>query len=124
MYCSENCLNSDWTSAHKGDCNKNCHVKNLVPFKLDEFNLPGQESELFCHRSVLLHLITYIGLDYIKKTVQENKPMPSLLGDPRTKGFQDGKFGTATLEALLSLEDNFGKLTSEEVNEACIVRTS
>jgi hypothetical protein len=42
--------------------------------------------------------------------------MPSLLGDPRTRGFQDGKFQAATLEALLSLEDNFDSLTSEEVN--------
>jgi hypothetical protein len=43
--------------------------------------------------------------------------MPSLLGDPRTKGFQDGKFEAANLETLLSLEDNFDKLTSAEVHE-------
>jgi len=65
--------------------------------------------------SMRLRLISRIGLDNIRQTAKENKPMPSLLGDPRTKGFQNGKFQAATLEALLSLEDNFDKLTSEEL---------
>jgi hypothetical protein len=68
-----------------------------------------------------MRLIAHIGLDNIKKTVQENKPMPSLLGDPRTKGFQDGKFEEVTLESVLSLEDNFEKLTSVDLDWACQV---
>jgi hypothetical protein len=63
---------------------------------------------LFAHTSMTQRLISIIGLDVIKKAVLENKPMESLFaGDPRTKGFQDGKFQTVTLEALLSLEDYF-----------------
>jgi hypothetical protein len=95
-----------------------------MPFKLEEFRIPDKVSENVCLQSLLVHLIAHIGLEKIKQTVQENKPMPSLLGDPRKKGFQDGKFETATLEALLSLEDNFDKLTSEEVNAACDVSIS
>jgi hypothetical protein len=64
-----------------------------------------------------VRLIARIGLDNIKQIVLENKPLPSLMGDPRTKGFQDGKFEAANLETLLSLEDNFDKLTSAEVHE-------
>jgi len=78
--------------------------------------MPSEDSSTVLSQSMLLRLITSIGLDNIKKMVFENRPMPSLLGNPRTKGFQDGKFEAATLEALLSLEDNFGKLSSEDIN--------
>jgi hypothetical protein len=117
MYCSKKCRNSDWSSAHKSECNKISFVTPLGPFKLDES--PDQGSHFFSIQSTLIHLIAYIGLKNIKKTVLENKPMLSLMGDPRTKGFQDGIFETATLEAILSLEDNFDKLTSEEIHSAC-----
>jgi len=60
--------------------------------------------------TVLIHLIGRIGLDKIRKTALENKPMKSLLGGPRTKGFQNGKFEVANLEAWLSLEDLFNSL--------------
>jgi hypothetical protein len=117
MYCSEKCSSSDWTSAHKGECNKLSHPISTGPFKLDEMKPPSPDSI----QSTVVRLISRIGLNNIKKTVLENKHMPSLLGDPRTKGFQDGKFETATLEALLSLEDNFGKLTREELFTLCCV---
>jgi hypothetical protein len=70
-------------------------------------------------KSMLVRLIARIGLDNIKKTVLENKPLKSV--DLSTQGFQDGKFEAATLDALLLLEDNFEKLKSEEVSAACQV---
>jgi hypothetical protein len=117
MYCSEDCLNADWSFAHKGECKKLYNLSQpLDPFKLVDYWMPSEDSSTVLSQSMLLRLITSIGLDNIKKTVFENRPMPSLLGNPRTKGFQDGKFEAATLEALLSLEDNFGKLSSEDIN--------
>jgi hypothetical protein len=124
MYCSENCLDSDGSSAHKDQCNKHYYSLSFKPFKLDEFTIPATESLDVAMESLITRLISRIGLDNIKKTVLENKPMPSLLGDPRTRGFQDGKFEAANLEAILSLEDNFGKLDRKEVNEVCDVSIS
>jgi hypothetical protein len=129
MYCSENCRNSDWSSAHKGECNNKLimllpSLTPLVPLKLEEYASPDNESVYLSILSVTLRLISYIGLENIKKTVLENKPMASLLEDPRTKGFQDGKFETDTLEALLSLEDNFDRLTGEELSKACDVSST
>jgi hypothetical protein len=122
MYCSEDCLNADWSTAHEGECNKLYRLSEpLAPFKLEKYSRPSEDSPILAMQSILLRLIYCIGLDNIRQIVLENKSMPSLLGDPRKKGFQDGKFETATLEALLSLEDNFGKLTKEELNLQCSV---
>jgi hypothetical protein len=123
MYCSENCCNSDWISAHKEECNKTLTPPlPFRPFKVEEFTGPSAPgSGIYSIISITIRLIARIGLDNIRQIVLQNKPMPSLLGDPRTKGFQDGKFEAASLEALLSLEDNFEKLTSTETNLACNV---
>jgi MYND finger len=112
MYCSEDCLNADWNFAHKGECKKLSHPKTLEPFKLEEFTSPSTESQALHVKSMLVRLIARIGLDNIKKTVLENKPLKPL--DLSTQGFQDGTFEAATLDALLLLEDNFEKLKSEE----------
>jgi hypothetical protein len=122
MYCSEKCRSSDWkSSGHKGVCNKLFSPpKTLEPFKHEEFIIPAPESRFSAMKSLIVRLITCIGLDTIKKAVLENNPLKSF-EDPRTKGFQGGQFGTATLEALLSLEDQFGKWSSEELNAACKV---
>jgi hypothetical protein len=58
---------------------------------------------------LVFEVIAFVGMENIKKTALENKPM-SGEGDPKTKGFLDGKFQVANLEALLSLEDNFENL--------------
>jgi hypothetical protein len=71
---------------------------------------------------LLNRLVAFIGLDSIKKIALENKTMGSLTGDPRTKGFQDGKFQSATLEALLSLEDNFDQLDRSDILWSAQVR--
>jgi hypothetical protein len=100
---------------------------SLKPLRLDEYTGPGTSGAKSRAlpkpvTSMLIRLISRIGLDNIKKTVlADNKPMPSLLGDPRKRGFQDGKFEAVTLEALLSLEDNFDKLNGEELHSACYV---
>jgi hypothetical protein len=119
MYCSEHCLNADWSFAHYGECNNKLLSQlphPLVPFNLEKYTKPDSMSRIVSTQSFLLRLVARIGLDNIKKIVLENKSMPSLLGDPRKKGFQNGKFEAATLEALLSLEDNFGKMSDVEVN--------
>jgi hypothetical protein len=119
MYCSEHCLNADWSFAHNGECNNKLILRlphPLLPFNLEEYTKPGSMSRIVSFQSILLRLVATIGLDEIKNIVGENKSMPSLLGDPRKKGFQNGKFEAATLEALLSLEDTFGKLSDVEVN--------
>jgi len=122
MYCSESCLNADRSSVHKGECNKLSHPQTL---ELNEFtNSSGtDETKSQAHltvNSMLVRLISCIGLDNIKKTVLENKSLLSF-ADPRTKGFQDGKLQTGSLEALLSLEDNFDKLTKEELFKMSVV---
>jgi hypothetical protein len=112
LYCSEKCLETDWSRAHNGICTK------IRPFThefsdysfLEDDHAESPSPSL----SVLIHVIGRIGLDNIRKTALENKPMPSLLGDPRTKGFQNGKFKEANLEALLSLEDSFDTLCADE----------
>ena len=80
-------------------------------------------AQTFVLQTLVARLINIIGLDEIKKTVLlESQPMESLAGDPRTKGFQDGKLETVNLEALFSLEDNFGKLSRKELDAACQVK--
>jgi hypothetical protein len=58
---------------------------------------------------LVYEVIAFVGMENIKKTARKNKPMSSS-EDPKTKGFVDGKFRVAYLEALLSLEDNFENL--------------
>jgi hypothetical protein len=120
MYCSENCRNSDWSSAHKGECIKLSHPLSLKRLNIDEVTGPVTESSAVPVTSMLIRLISRIGLDNIKKAALENKPLKSF-ADPRTKGFQEGKFEAINLEALLSLEDNFSKLTYGEECSACYV---
>jgi len=71
---------------------------------------------------LLMRLIDFIGLDTIMTTALENKPMKSLLGDKRTKGFVGGKFGAVTLESLFSLECNIDKLRGKNRLQHGIVR--
>jgi len=121
MYCSENCVDADRISAHKLECNK---ISRPKPLNLDEFTSSGtNDCEALSVTSVLVRLVSRIGLENIKKTVRDNKPFESF-ADPRTKGFQDGKFEAINLEALLSLEDNFDKFTSEELSGLCNVSIS
>jgi hypothetical protein len=119
MYCSENCLIADSSSAHKSECNK---LSRPLTLKFDELTtcLGTEKSQALTIKSMMVRLISRIGLDNIKKTVLENKPLQSF-ADPRTKGFQDGKLQTGSLEALLSLEDNFDKLTKEELFKMSVV---
>jgi len=66
----------------------------------------GNDLNCLFHR-----LVHTIGIEEIQSASMSNKPMPSWsANDPRTRGFRDGKFATADLEALISLEDNFDKL--------------
>jgi hypothetical protein len=120
MYCSEICRDADWSTVHKNMCDE-----KFIPMSLSPFNFE-KESEWYieagrARMAMAVRLITCIGLDEIMKTAVENKPMKSLLGDPRTKGFQDGKFQAATLESLLSLEDNFDKWSREDLKCTSIV---
>jgi hypothetical protein len=120
MYCSEICRDADWSTVHKNMCEE-----KFIPISLSPFNFEKESDwyidALQARMAMAVRLITCIGLDEIKKTALENKPMKSLLGDPKTKGFQDGKFQAATLEALLSLEDNFNKWSSEDLKSTSIV---
>jgi hypothetical protein len=113
MYCSENCRDTDWSTVHHGNCNQKLHHDLVIinPVELNEAKSYG--SAAMASYSTRHHLIFLVGIENIKKIAVENKPMTSLAGDPKTKGFLDGKFQAANLEALLSLEDNFDKLSSE-----------
>jgi hypothetical protein len=117
MYCSDKCRDSDRSSAHIGKCDQQkSFPESPATFKLCEYTSPDAGNLVYTAGMGVVRLIEVIGLDTIKKTVLlENKPMESLNGDSRTRGFQDGKFQTATLEALLSLEDNLDKSSSEEL---------
>jgi len=66
--------------------------------------------------SCVLHRLIYsIGIEEIQRAATNNETMLSWSAkDPRTRGFRDGKFSTADLEALISLEDNFDKLNDLE----------
>jgi hypothetical protein len=113
MYCSENCRDIDWSTVHHGNCNQkvNHDLVIIEPAELLEAKSFG--SAAVASYSMRHHLISFVGIENIKKTALENKPMTSLSGDPKTKGFLDGKFQGSNLEALLSLEDNFEKLSSK-----------
>jgi len=96
-------------------CDKAAHLSNaefLQPEKT-QFYLTSVTQSTATH-GMMTRLIAFIGLETIKKIALENKPLKSLLGDQRTKGFFEGKFEAASLEAVLSLEDNFDRLSSEE----------
>jgi hypothetical protein len=123
MYCSENCRNDDGSSAHSLICG-NTTLPKLIggsngPSKTQY--PPVNDLKAACYE-LMMRLIGVIGLETIKTTAQENKPMKSLLGDKRTKGFVDGKFEAVTLESLLSLEDNFDKFIKEEKLKQSYVR--
>jgi hypothetical protein len=96
-------------------CDKAAHLSNaefLQPEKT-QFYLNSVTRATATH-GMMTRLIAFIGLETIKKIALENKPLKSLLGDQRTKGYFEGKFEAASLEAVLSLEDNFDRLSSEE----------
>lgn len=115
MYCSEICRDRDWSPAHKHQCDKQAVLTTLQPLKLDQPTAPARVSQIASAQSMAVNLISCIGVENIKKTALENKPMESMLGDPRTRGFKDEKFQEATLEALLSLEDNYDNLNSMDL---------
>lgn len=115
MYCSENCRHDDWSSVHSHICGKalldQCSVTasgstKFVPFGIQE---------------LLNRLIVLIGVETIQTIAVQDKPIKSLLGDQRTKGFHGGKFEAITLESVLSLVDNCDKLSVEERLEDSIV---
>jgi hypothetical protein len=116
MYCSKSCCDNDWLNVHFGSCNTKIQhdIITLDPIKLQETKSADAESEdhafaEFASVSLINHLINFVGIQNIRRAALEKKPMSSLTEDPRTKGFEDGKFEAASLEALLSLEDNFKK---------------
>jgi hypothetical protein len=118
MYCSENCRNEDWSSS--------VHSHMCGNMKLHHFNAGTDSKPQYLPEAtfleLLMRLIDFIGLETIKTTVLENKPMMSLLGDKRTKGFAGGKFEAVTLEALLSLECNIDKVSGRDILQHSIVR--
>jgi hypothetical protein len=106
LYCSKLCRETDWSRAHEGICNK--HSPYVA--EPENFDIFESVSDVPPSLTVLIHLIGRIGLENIKQTALQNPSMPFLLGDPRTKGFHNGKFQEATLEAFLSLGDMFDSL--------------
>jgi hypothetical protein len=84
-------------------------VLDLTKTHLPSFGgIASFDKDLMCLFHRLVHTI---GIEEIQSASMSNKPMPSWsANDPRTRGFRDGKFATADLEALISLEDNFEKL--------------
>lgn len=123
MYCSEDCRDTDWSSVHSSTCRKTLHVLNTESLQPIETQcIPDEETHATAIQEIEIRLITFIGLETIMETALENRPM-SLFKDQRTKGFHNGKFEAITLESLLSLEDNFDKLTIDEKEEHSIVRT-
>lgn len=113
MYCDEKCREKDWSAVHKDNCNKKIHHDLVTLEPIDLYNTkssPSNVSEGLATYSLVSHLISFIGIEQIKRIAMENKPLSE---DPITKGFEDGKFQEATLEALLSLDDNFTNQTKE-----------
>jgi hypothetical protein len=116
MYCSEKCCDAYWSVVHQSTCGKESPLPNYREFlKLDKTKITSDETKAGAAKSMSIRLIACIGLENIKKTALENKPMKALSNKLRTRGFQDGKFEIANLEALLSLEDNFNKLSRENL---------
>jgi hypothetical protein len=116
MYCDEHCRERDWITVHKGNCNKKLHhdlvTMDPVDLYIAKFS-PSEASEDLATFALVSNLISLIGIEQIKKTALENNPMSD---DPIAKGFKDGKFHEVTLEALLSLEDNFKDQTKETLD--------
>jgi hypothetical protein len=118
MYCSDDCRKEDKSSS--------VHSHLCGSMKFYQFN-SGTESKPQYHPDtafveLLMRLIDFIGLETIMTAALENKPMKSLLGDKRTKGFVDGKFEAVTLESLFSLECNIDKSNDRNRLQHSIVR--
>jgi hypothetical protein len=121
MYCSEKCQNDDSSSAHSLICG-NTTLSKLTQVDSQTQYLPDKGIKGAACFELLMRLIDFIGLETIMTTALENKPMKSLQGDKRTKGFLDGKFEAVTLESLFSLECNIDKLINEEKLQQSQVR--
>jgi hypothetical protein len=117
MYCSEKCRDEDRSTVHHSTCNK-----IFAPTASPETHITVPQA--IATKTMMYRLIACIGLENIKQTALENKHMKSLGGSLRTRGFQGGKFQTANLEALLSLEDNFGKLSKDDLTKFANVCTT
>lgn len=109
LYCSENCRQTDWSHNHL--CGKTHHVLSAEP-------ISNADAQVVAEHEILLRLITFINIEIIVKTALQNRPMP-VLKDKTTKVFH---LNEITLEALLSLEDNFDKMSNEEKKMHCTVR--
>jgi hypothetical protein len=101
---------------HRFECDIRPEPTALEPLEHDEIKGFGYLTRAIAAQNMALRLMCCIGLENIKQTALENKPLKSFMGNPRTKGFQDGILQTANLEALLSLEDNFDKLDKDDLN--------
>jgi hypothetical protein len=104
---------------HHGNCNKKIQhdLINAEPILLSTIKSPkaGPAHAFTCH-TLIIHLITFIGIENIRNIACENKATTSSTGDdPTTLEFLDNKYKKVTLEALLALEDNFGKLSDESL---------
>lgn len=120
MYCNKKCRDDDWKNFHRGNCLK----KLQHEFLNSEPNIAGVikspeagPAHAFTCFTLMLRLINFVGIENIRKTIYENKPTTSSTADPTSEEYLIAKYKKVTLDALLSLEDNFGKLndTSLEI---------
>jgi hypothetical protein len=117
MYCNESCRNSDRVAHKVNECGL-LSPEYITSIMEDTFGGSNAFPPCVVHLLITLRLVNVIGLDVIRKAVLEKKPRESLFGgDLRTRGFQEGKFQTVTLEALLSLEDSFDENWSKNDQE-------
>jgi hypothetical protein len=89
MYCSEKCRNTDWSTVQQNTCyfkEYNDPTTEQEFLKLDETRKVGEKARGHAEITMLIRLIACVGLENIKQTALENKPMKSLSGKPRTRG--------------------------------------
>jgi len=110
MYCCEECRDCDWRNDHKDYCYFICCFCVNLGLGTDKLSELGQLMSRINQK-----LYTYFGVEYLKRAAQHNEPM-AVSSNPRTRGFSNGKFNNATLEAFMSLEDNMDKLNEEEID--------
>jgi hypothetical protein len=115
MYCNEKCLEEAWVSGHDKECSLMMStLANAVILKDHQLFL-GPKKRIFTIPRLAMALMSrVVGYTQMKKVVTENAHLSSSFRDARIKGFdKNGKF-TFSLEALLSLTDNYDKLTMKE----------
>jgi hypothetical protein len=116
MYCDEKCLEEAWASGHDKECFlMTGTLANAVILRDHQLFFGYNNKKKFTMSCLAMALMSkVVGYAQMKKLVTENAHLSSSFRDACIKGFDKDCRFTFSLEALLSLTDNYNKLTGKE----------